>query len=157
MVAFSCSEKRRRRSVSGVDRRHYGWHETLLNAVHALPGDTLAEKFRNYSENFLNPLCEAGKIFFRGVSPHGGTIYMQRSWFASASANYECELKLALKGLSLSRFVAPHTVMSELVAVFATECLARCGFRPQCGGGVWGAMACGSGCAIRAWSCRTHA
>ena len=48
MVAFSCSEKRRRRSVSGVDRRHYGWHETLLNAAHELPGDTLAEKFRNY-------------------------------------------------------------------------------------------------------------
>ena len=32
----------------GVDKRHYGWLETLLSAAHELPGDTLAEKFRNY-------------------------------------------------------------------------------------------------------------
>ena len=32
----------------GVDKRHYGWLETMLKAVHELPGDTLADKLRRY-------------------------------------------------------------------------------------------------------------
>ena len=33
---------------AGVDKRHYGWLETMLKAAHELPGDTLADKFRRY-------------------------------------------------------------------------------------------------------------
>ena len=32
----------------GVDKRHYGWLETLIKAVRALPGDTLADKLEGY-------------------------------------------------------------------------------------------------------------
>ena len=35
-------------SGSGVDKRHYGWLETLLKSAHELPGDTLAEKMKGY-------------------------------------------------------------------------------------------------------------
>ena len=33
---------------AGVDTRHYKWLEALMRAAHALPGDTLADKFRRY-------------------------------------------------------------------------------------------------------------
>ena len=33
---------------AGVDKRHYEWLESMLKAAHALPGDTLADKFRRY-------------------------------------------------------------------------------------------------------------
>ena len=32
----------------GVDKRHYGWLETLIKAVRALPGDTIPEKLEGY-------------------------------------------------------------------------------------------------------------
>ena len=33
---------------AGVDKRHYGWLEKMLQAAHSLPGDTLADKFKGY-------------------------------------------------------------------------------------------------------------
>ena len=33
---------------AGVDKIHYGWFDSLLKATHALPGNTLADKFKQY-------------------------------------------------------------------------------------------------------------
>ncbi len=35
-------------AVGGVDKRHYGWLETLVKAVRKLPGDTIPEKLEGY-------------------------------------------------------------------------------------------------------------